>query len=63
MFATDDIIEQHHILQRVAELIDAGKLIATANDNLTPISADNILEGHRRLESGKSIGKLTISGW
>ncbi|MDF1812679.1 MAG: zinc-binding alcohol dehydrogenase family protein [Verrucomicrobiales bacterium] len=63
MFATDDIIEQHHILNRVAELIDEGKLLATANDNLSPINAENILEGHCRLESGKSIGKLTVSGW
>ena len=63
MFKTDDIIEQHHILNRVAELIDNGKLLATANDNLSPINAENILEGHRRLESGKSIGKLVVSGW
>lgn len=63
MFKTEDIIEQHNILKRVAGLIDEGKLAATANDSLSPISAENILEGHRRLESGKSIGKLTISGW
>ena len=63
MFETDDMIEQHKILTRIAELIDQGKLIATANDNLSPINADNILEGHRRLESGTTIGKLTIAGW
>lgn len=63
MFRTEDIIKQHYILERVADLIDKGKLTATANDSLSPISAKNILEGHRRLESGKSIGKLTISGW
>ena len=63
MFQTPDMIEQHKILTRIAELIDQGKLIATANDNLSPINADNILEGHRRLESGTTIGKLTIAGW
>jgi NADPH2:quinone reductase len=63
MYKTDDIIEQHHILNRVAELIDQGKVMATANDALSPISAANVLEGHRRLESGKSIGKFVISGW
>lgn len=63
MFKTEDIIEQHEILKRVAELIDEGRLIATANDNLSPINAENILEGHCRIESGKTIGKLTISGW
>ncbi|MDF1739100.1 MAG: zinc-binding alcohol dehydrogenase family protein [Verrucomicrobiales bacterium] len=63
MFTTDDIIEQHRILNRVAELVDDGKILTTANDNLSPINAENILEGHRRLESGTSIGKLTVSGW
>ncbi|MFD2256615.1 zinc-binding alcohol dehydrogenase family protein [Luteolibacter algae] len=63
MFKTADIIEQHNILTRIAELIESGELLATANDNLSPINAENILEGHRRIESGRSIGKLTISGW
>ena len=63
MFKTEDIIQQHRILNRIAQLIDRGELAATANDHLSPISADNILEGHRRIESGRTIGKLTISGW
>jgi NADPH:quinone reductase-like Zn-dependent oxidoreductase len=63
MYQTDDMIEQHHILTRVAKLVDDGKLIATANDRLSPINAGNILEGHRRLESGSTIGKLVLSGW
>ena len=63
MYQTDDMIVQHQILKKVAELIDSGKLIATANDSLSPINAANILEGHRRLESGSTIGKLTLSGW
>ncbi|MFC7338505.1 zinc-binding alcohol dehydrogenase family protein [Haloferula chungangensis] len=63
MFKTNDIIRQHEILTRVAELVDEGVLKATGNDRLSPISAENILEGHRRIESGKTIGKLTVSGW
>ena len=63
MYETEDMIEQHHILKRVAELIDQEKIRATANVNLQPISANTILEGHRLMESTKSIGKLTISGW
>ncbi|MGC6565797.1 MAG: zinc-binding dehydrogenase, partial [Akkermansiaceae bacterium] len=60
---TEDMILQHEILTRVAGLIDEGKLKAPASSNLSPLNAENILEGHRRLESGSSIGKLTISGW
>lgn len=63
MFTTDDIIEQHHILRRVAELVDEGKIKPTGNDHLSPINAETILEGHRRIESGKTIGKITIEGW
>ena len=63
MFQTDDMIAQHHILETVAALVDRGKLIATANSSMTPINAKNILEGHRQLESGTTIGKLVLSGW
>ncbi len=63
MFETDDLIEQHEILKRVAKLVDEGKIIATANETLSPINAENILGGHRKLEAGSSIGKLVISGW
>ena len=63
MFQTDDMIAQHHILETVAQLVDRGKLIATTNSSMNPINAKNILEGHRRLESGATIGKLVLSGW
>jgi NADPH2:quinone reductase len=63
IFKTDDILEQHNILNNVAQLIDEGQLLATANETLSPINAENILEAHRRSESNKIIGKLTISGW
>ncbi len=63
MFTTDDIIEQHRILTRVAQLVDSGRLITTANESLSPICAETILEGHRRMESGTAIGKLVIAGW
>jgi hypothetical protein len=30
---------------------------------MNPINAKNILEGHRRLESGTTIGKIVLWGW
>jgi zinc-binding alcohol dehydrogenase family protein len=63
MFQTDDMIAQHHILTRIAEWVDAGKIIATANHSLGSINAGNILAGHRQLESGSTIGKIVLSGW
>lgn len=62
-FRTADMGEQGHILSRVAELVDAGRLRGTQTATLSPIDAANLREAHRRLESGKTIGKLTLSGW
>jgi len=63
MFGTADMVRQHEILDRVAELVDQGKLRTTVTETLRPINAANLREAHRRLESGTSIGKLVLSGW
>jgi NADPH2:quinone reductase len=60
---TPDMIEQHKILDRVADLIDAGKIKGTLHKTLTPINAANLREAHRLIESGKSIGKVVLHGW
>lgn len=62
-FKTPDLIEQHRLLNRVASLVDAGELCSTHTETLGPINAANLREAHRRLESGKTIGKLVLAGW
>ena len=62
-FKTPDLIEQHRLLNRVASLVDAGELCSTYTETLGPINAANLREAHRRLESGKTIGKLVLAGW
>lgn len=62
-FRTADMAEQGRILARVAELVDAGRLRGTLTDTLSPIDAANLREAHRRLESGRTVGKLVLSGW
>ncbi|TWT19983.1 zinc-binding alcohol dehydrogenase family protein [Luteimonas marina] len=62
-FRTADMGEQGRILARVAELIDAGRLRGTLRETLSPIDAANLREAHRRLESGRTIGKLALAGW
>jgi NADPH:quinone reductase len=62
-FKTADQAEQGRILERLAALIDAGKLRSTHTETLAPITAANLREAHRRLESGTSIGKLVLAGW
>ena len=62
-YKTADQDEQGKILDRVAALIDAGELRCTRTEILSPISAGTLREAHRRLESGKTIGKLVLVGW
>ncbi|AOD13761.1 zinc-binding alcohol dehydrogenase family protein [Xanthomonas fragariae] len=62
-YATDDMVEQHRILNRAASLIDAGELRTTHTETLSPINAQQLREAHRRLESGSTIGKLVLAGW
>lgn len=62
-FKTADMIEQHKILDRIADLVDVGKLKGTANKTLSPICAANLREAHRLIESGKSVGKVVLRDW
>ena len=59
-FETDDMIEQHHILNEVSALLDNGKLKTTLNETLQGLSAENLKKAHQQLESGTTIGKLSI---
>jgi len=62
-FATPDMIEQHRLLERAAALIDAGELQNTHTETLGPINAANLRVAHAKLESGTTIGKITLAGW
>lgn len=61
MFNTPDMIEQHRLLNYVADEIDAGRLKSTVSDTLSPINAENLRKAHALLESGKARGKLTLT--
>lgn len=63
VFQTADMIEQHKLLTHVAELVDAGKIRTTLSDVLGPINATNLKAAHALIESGKTRGKLVLSGF
>lgn len=63
MFQTPDMIEQHHLLTRVANWIDEGRIRSTAGEIMTPVSAENLRSAHRKLEAGRTIGKIVLEGW
>lgn len=63
LFKTPDMIEQHHILDRVADWVDAGRLRSTLTERLSPINAENLRKAHASVETGSTIGKIALAGW
>ena len=63
LFKTADMIEQHKLLTRVAELVDAGSLQSTFAQHYGTINADNLKRAHAMIESGKSRGKIVLEGF
>lgn len=61
MFQTTDMIEQHNLLSRVADLIDQQKIISIVTQKLSPIDIDNLVKAHQLIERGDMIGKLVIT--
>jgi NADPH:quinone reductase len=62
-FQTPDMIEQHHLLARVAQMIDAGRIRTTLGERLGPINAANLKRAHKALEEGHVVGKLVLEGF
>ncbi|WP_411871838.1 zinc-binding alcohol dehydrogenase family protein [Vulcanococcus limneticus] len=63
LFHTTDMAEQGALLARVAALVDAGQIRSTANQQLGPITADNLRRAHLLMESHTSVGKVVLAGW
>ncbi len=61
MQRASDMIEQHRLLDRVSELVDAGKIVTTRNHHAGTINATNLRKAHERQESGRAIGKTVLS--
>ena len=63
LFETADMIEQHKLLSKVAELVDAGKIRTTLTKTVGAINAVNLKKAHALVESGKMKGKVVLSGF
>lgn len=63
MFETTDMIKQHQLLNRVAQLIDEGVLRSTVTEYFGNINAANLRRAHALLESGTARGKIVLSGF
>ncbi|MBZ9627309.1 zinc-binding alcohol dehydrogenase family protein [Psychroflexus sp. CAK1W] len=63
LFKTPDMIEQHHILNKVSELVDEGTIKTTRGEHFGSINAENLRKAHQLLESGKAKGKIVLEGF
>ncbi|WP_417580850.1 zinc-binding alcohol dehydrogenase family protein [Pelagibacterium sp.] len=63
LFGTADIERQHELLDEVSKLVDAGKIKTTLAENFGAINAENLKRAHALVESGKSKGKVVLSGF
>jgi len=61
MFNTEDIEEQSHILERIASLVDEGKIKSTLTKTLNGFSVETFKEAHKIAQTGKAIGKIAIT--
>lgn len=63
IFETADMAEQGKLLNKVAKLIDDGRIKTTLAEVFRPINAENLRKAHAILESGKSKGKIVLEGF
>lgn len=63
MYQTSDMGAQGELLNEAAAYFESGELRTTLTETLSPINAENIRAVHARLESGRAIGKIALSGW
>jgi NADPH:quinone reductase-like Zn-dependent oxidoreductase len=63
LFETPDMINQHHLLNRVASLIDEGLIQTTLGEHFGTINAANMRRAHALVESGKAKGKIVLEGF
>lgn len=63
MFQTEDMAEQHNLLNEVASLIDKGKIKTTLAHQLGTINAENLIKAHSMLELQQAHGKIVLEGF
>ncbi|MBY3463072.1 zinc-binding alcohol dehydrogenase family protein [Rhizobium laguerreae] len=63
LYGTPDMIEQHKLLNKISELVDAGKIRTTLSEIVGPINAANLKTAHAMVERGRMKGKAVLAGF
>ncbi|HEV2855177.1 MAG TPA: zinc-binding alcohol dehydrogenase family protein [Thermoanaerobaculia bacterium] len=61
-FQTPDLRAQHDILNEAAGLFENGTLRHTMREIYGPLNAENLRRAHAAIESGRTIGKIVLTG-
>ena len=56
-------LSQQRLLDAVADLVDAGTLKTTMTQDFGPLTAANLRRAHEAVESGRTVGKIVLSGF
>ena len=59
----DAQLAQGAILDRLADLVEAGEIRSTLTRTLSPISAASLQQAHELLAGGRTLGKIALQGW
>ncbi|QNI31665.1 zinc-binding alcohol dehydrogenase family protein [Alloacidobacterium dinghuense] len=62
-YQTQSMIRQHELLSSVAKMVDNGELRTTIGENVGVINASNLKKAHTMLESGRTRGKIVLTGF
>ena len=63
MFETDDMAQQHQLLDDVAQLVDTGVIKTTLGERYGAINAANLKRAHALIESNRAKGKIVLEGF
>ncbi|WP_459616668.1 zinc-binding alcohol dehydrogenase family protein [Bordetella sp. 2513F-2] len=63
LFQTASLERQHHILRRMAGLVDAGIVCSTLTRRIAGINAATLREAHAAIERGDTRGKIVLEGF
>ena len=63
LFEPPDMIVQHDVLDRVADMVNEGTIRTTLSTELSPFSAETMRRAHAMVEEGRMTGKVVVSGF
>ncbi|MCD2195479.1 zinc-binding alcohol dehydrogenase family protein [Actinomycetospora endophytica] len=61
LFEPPDMVVQHDLLARTAELVDAGAVRTTLTERLDGLTPENLARAHEQVADGHMVGKVVIT--